>query len=58
MNFGKSFDGLAIRPFPRGNFVFNGTFTRNAVADFCWEFLSRPNAHRPLVARHSPAQVS
>ena len=34
MNFGKSFDGLAIRPFPRGNFVFNGTFTRNAVADF------------------------
>ena len=34
MNFSKAYDGLAIRPYPRGNFVFRGTFTANAVADF------------------------
>jgi hypothetical protein len=34
MNFAKSYDGLAIRPYPRGFFNFQGTFTRSPAADF------------------------
>ena len=34
MNFAKSYDGLAIRPYPRGLFTFRGNFSGNALADF------------------------
>ncbi|MSV29165.1 MAG: hypothetical protein EXQ52_10555 [Bryobacterales bacterium] len=47
MNFAKSFDGLAIRPYPRGLFTFRSNFTRNALADFLLGF--------PLTAQRSSA---
>lgn len=47
MNFAKSYDGLAIRPFPRGLFTFRGNFTRNALADFLLGW--------PLTAQRSSA---
>ncbi len=34
MNFNKSFDSLAIRPYPRGYFDFPGIYSRNSMADF------------------------
>ncbi|MBL8232124.1 MAG: TonB-dependent receptor [Bryobacterales bacterium] len=47
MNFAKSYDGLAIRPYPRGFFTFRGNFTRNALADFLLGW--------PLTAQRSSA---
>jgi len=47
MNFAKSYDGLAIRPYPRGLFTFRSNFTRNALADFLLGW--------PLTAQRSSA---
>lgn len=47
MNFNKSYDGLAIRPYPRGYFQFQGTFSGNALADFMLGY--------PLTAQRSTA---
>ncbi len=47
MNFAKSYDGLAIRPYPRGFFTFRGNFTGNALADFLMGW--------PLTAQRSSA---
>lgn len=47
MNFNKSYDGLAIRPYPRGYFQFQGTFSGNPLADFLLGY--------PLTAQRSTA---
>lgn len=47
MNFNKSYDGLAIRPYPRGYFQFQGTFTGSSLADFLLGY--------PLSAQRSTA---
>ena len=47
MNFAKSYDGLAIRPYPRGYFSFRSNFSGNALADFLLGW--------PLTAQRSSA---
>ncbi|MCC6589935.1 MAG: TonB-dependent receptor [Bryobacterales bacterium] len=47
LNFNKSYDKMAIRPYPRGYFDFQGIYSRDALADFLLGY--------PTVAQRSTA---